>query len=193
MKNSILTSTQNTRVILPDSLKYIRSDVPNNLTKAETQYLLEQNITTIVDLREYSERECKKCPLIDNPNFTYHCLPVTGGNALPKSVDEVSKSYIAMVDDRMREIVDVIMNATTNVLYFCNAGKDRTGVVSAIILHKMGYDENYIVADYLQSKRNLENMLMTFSEANPDVDINIITPQKRYMEEFLEWIRSKED
>lgn len=193
MKNSILTSTQNTRAILPDSLKYIRSDVPNNLTKAETQYLLEQNITTIVDLREYSERECKKCPLIDNTNFTYHCLPVTGGNALPKSVDEVSKSYIAMVDDRMREIVDVIMNATTNVLYFCNAGKDRTGVVSAIILHKMGYDENYIVADYLQSKRNLENMLMTFSEANPDVDINIITPQKRYMEEFLEWIRSKED
>lgn len=193
MKNSILTSTQNTRAILTDSLKYIRSDVPNNLTKTETKYLLEQNITTIVDLRENSERECKKCPLIDNPNFTYHCLPVTGGNALPKSVDEVSKSYIAMVDDRMREIVDVIMNATTNVLYFCNAGKDRTGVVSAIILHKMGYDENYIVADYLQSKRNLENMLMTFSEANPDVDINIITPQKRYMEEFMKWIRSKED
>ncbi len=63
MKNSILTSTQNTRPILPDSLRYIRSDVPHNITEAEINFLIENNITTIVDLREDSEREQKRCLL----------------------------------------------------------------------------------------------------------------------------------
>ncbi len=37
------------------------------------------------------------------------------------------------------KIINTIMNADSNVMYFCGAGKDRTGVVSAIILRKLGY------------------------------------------------------
>lgn len=33
-------------------------------------------------------------------------------------------------------------------------GKERTGVVSAIILKKLGYDEETIIEDYLKSKEN---------------------------------------
>lgn len=65
-------------------------------------------------------------------------MPVTGGATIPKSVDDVSKSYINMVDTQLKETVDFIMNANSNVLYFCNAGKDRTGIVSAILLWKAG-------------------------------------------------------
>lgn len=66
-------------------------------------------------------------------------MPVTDGSAIPKSVNEVSKSYIKMVDEQLCEIVDFIMNVNSNVLYFCNAGKDRTGVISAILLMKAGF------------------------------------------------------
>ena len=33
-------------------------------------------------------------------------MPVTGGNVIPQSVDDVSKSYINMVDEQMYKIVD---------------------------------------------------------------------------------------
>ncbi|MBO5426071.1 MAG: tyrosine-protein phosphatase [Lachnospiraceae bacterium] len=186
--SSLLVTTKNTRSILPNSLRYIRSDVPINLTKKDIQYLISNNICTIVDLREENERIQKPCSLIDNDNFEYHCMPVTGGNRIPKSVDDVSKSYINMVDDNMMQIIDTIINAKTNVLYFCNAGKDRTGVVSAILLRRFGMNDEYIINDYMKSKDNLVGLLENFVRQYPDVDINVITPQERYMRELLEWL-----
>lgn len=105
---------------------------------------------------------------------------------MPESVDDVSSSYIKMVDEQMDKIIDLILTAETNVLYFCNAGKDRTGVVSAILLEKIGMSEEYIIHDYMESKANLKDMIEAYVKQFPDVDIDIITPQERYMREFLE-------
>lgn len=190
---SLLETTLNTRNILPDSLRYIRSDVPNNLTDEEIDWLLSNNICTVVDLREDEERDHKKCRLIDDNRFCYYCMPVTGGNKIPASVDEVSKSYISMVDDNMLQIIDTILNANTNILYFCNAGKDRTGVVTAIILHKLGMNDDYIVEDYMKTKENLADELKSYAIKCPEVDINVITPNKRYMREFLHWLKYEYD
>lgn len=185
--DSLLKNTQNTRAILPDSFRFVRSDVPNCITESEIQWLVDNNIVTVIDLREESERERKKCSLINNSSFQYYCMPVTGGNTIPQSVDDVSKSYIKMVDENMAQIISTIMESDTNVLYFCNAGKDRTGVVSAILLHKLGMAQEYIINDYMKSKENLKNMLDAYAKAFPDVDIDVITPHERYMKEFLEW------
>lgn len=180
-------STKNTRAIIKDSFRYIRSDVPVFLTDKERQWLIDNNIRTTVDLREDSERRKKPCILENDSDFKYISMPVTSGGAVPESPEKVAASYINMVDDVMENIIDTIMNADTNVLYFCNAGKDRTGVVSAIILSKLGYDKQYIIDDYLQSGKNLKDELKLFAENNPNIDINVITPQSEYMEKFLEW------
>lgn len=37
---SLLSSTRNTRSLFKDSLKFVRSDVPDNLTEDEVQWLL---------------------------------------------------------------------------------------------------------------------------------------------------------
>lgn len=185
--SSLLGSTRNTRAILPDNLRFIRSDVPSQITQEEIEWLVKNQITTIVDLRTDEERLQKECPLIHNPRFQYYCMPVTGGNVVPQTTDDVSESYIHMVDAQMDQIIDVIWNAPSNVLYFCNAGKDRTGVVSAILLKKMGLDMDFIVADYMESKHNLEEMLVSYAKENTDVDIEIIIPHERYIREFLAW------
>ena len=110
---------------------------------------------------------------------------------MPQTTDDVSESYIHMVDAQMDQIIDVIWNAPSNVLYFCNAGKDRTGVVSAILLKKMGLDMDFIVADYMESKHNLEEMLVSYAKENTNVNIEIITPHERYIREFLAWWSEK--
>ena len=48
---SLLRSTRNTRALPTGSLRYIRSDVPDNLTDTEIRWLLDNQITTVVDQR----------------------------------------------------------------------------------------------------------------------------------------------
>ena len=101
-------------------------------------------------------------------------------------MNDVPESYINMADAQLDAIIDAIWNAQTNVLYFCNAGKDRTGVVSALLLAKMGMSKEYIIADYMESKKNLKEILEDYAKQCPEVDIEVITPHERYMAEFLE-------
>lgn len=185
----MLGSTLNTRALQKGTLKLIRSDAPNNLSKDEIQWLLQNDITTIVDLRDGGEVKRKPCPLLQNSEFTYFHIPVSGGNIIPKSSDMVSLVYLQMVDDVMWNIISTIENAKTNVLYFCNAGKDRTGVVSALLLLRMGASRAEIINDYLLSAGNLKKMLKDYVACHPEVDIEVITPKKRYMEEFLDNLR----
>lgn len=186
----MLSHTRNTRSILPDSCRFIRSDVPVLLTQADIQWLKENQITTIIDLREAQERSRKPCPLEKEAGFQYFCMPVSGGSEIPPSVDAVPCSYIRMVDGQMARIIEKIQSAGTNVLYFCNAGKDRTGVVSAILLSELHMDREYILRDYLKSRENLRDVLLAYALENPQVDLQVITPQQRYMEVFLDWLQS---
>lgn len=184
--NIHISSTKNTRNILPDSMRFVRSDVPTSLSEEDIRWLVDNNIRTIVDLREDRERAQKPCPLADNEAFNYICLPVTGGNGIPESPDKVPVSYLNMIDGQLIHIIDVIENAESYVLYFCNAGKDRTGVVSAVLLKRQGFEDEYIIEDYMKSAYNLKDMLEAFAKSNSGVDINVITPHREYMENFLE-------
>ena len=65
-------------------------------------------------------------------------------------------------------------------------GKDRTGVVSAVLLRKLGMSDEYIVNDYIKSYDNVKDILEQYVHKNPDVDINVITPKAEYMRRFLE-------
>ncbi len=86
----------------------------------------------------------------------------------------------------MDKIINIIMNAKSNVMYFCNAGKDRTGVVSAIILKKLGYSNQVIIDDYMETKDNLIGVLTEYAKEHPEVDINIITPNEKNIRRVLE-------
>ena len=173
--SSIFDSTYNTRPILPDSLRFIRSDAPYRLTEDELGWLRYNDITTVIDLR--TEEESRACPsiLADAEGFCYRNMPVSGGNAVPKTPEDVPGSYIAMLDEQMDRIIDTIMYAETNVIYFCSAGKDRTGVVSAILLYKLGYGNEYIIEDYLRSGEELHDILEAYGKSGA-ADINVITP-----------------
>lgn len=184
----IFASTLNTRAILPDSLRFIRSDLPKEVTESERAWLLDNGIKTVVDLRTDGEREGRPCPLATDARFDYISMPVTGGSTIPPTPDDVPCSYIGMVDDRLMSLVRRLLSLEGGALYFCSAGKDRTGVISAILLYLLGYSREYIIADYLISAERLSPMLTAYAEANPTVDINVITPSERYITEFLDWL-----
>ena len=182
---SLLRSTLNTRALPVGGLRYIRSDAPLCLTEEEIQWLLDNHITTLVDLRSAQELERKPCPLQDVAGFTYYHIPVTGGGDTPKSREHLYEVYRGMVDAQMDTILETILNAASNVMYFCTAGKDRTGVVSALLLKRLGISEDVIVEDYMKSKDNLLDMLTSYVKNHPEVDIDIIIPQEENIRQVL--------
>lgn len=182
---SLLKSTLNTRALPVGGLRYIRSDAPLCLTEEEIQWLLDNHITTLVDLRSAQELEHKPCPLQDVAGFTYYHIPVTGGGDTPKSREHLYEVYRGMVDAQMDTILETILNAASNVMYFCTAGKDRTGVVSALLLKRLGISEEVIVEDYMKSKDNLLDMLTSYVKNHPEVDIDIIIPQEENIRQVL--------
>lgn len=182
---SLLRSTLNTRALPVGGLRYIRSDAPLCLTEEEIQWLLDNHITTLVDLRSAQELERKPCPLQDVAGFTYYHIPVSGGGDTPKSREHLYEVYRGMVDAQMDAILETILNAASNVMYFCTAGKDRTGVVSALLLKRLGISEDVIVEDYMKSKDNLLDMLTSYVKNHPEVDIDIIIPQEDNIRQVL--------
>lgn len=183
--SSFLKSTFNTRALPTGNLRYIRSDFPERLTDDEVAWLRKNDVMTIVDLRERKEYEQKPCRLEGEEGFIYYHLPVTGGADTPESPEAVAAAYLGMLDDRMKSIIGTIMNAKSNVLYFCSAGKDRTGVVSAVILNMLGYDDQTIIDDYMKTKENLSDFLRAYVEEHPEVDLKTIVPNEENIKKVL--------
>lgn len=182
---SLFRSTLNTRALPTGDLRYIRSDYPGELSDEEVKWLKENNITTVVDLREEKEYSVRICRLENEAGFSYFHMPVTGGGDTPESPEAVGTTYLGMLDDKMDEIVKTIMCAKSNVLYFCGAGKDRTGVVSAIILKRLGYSDQTIINDYMETRDNLMGFLTAYVKDHPQIDINIIIPNENNIKKVL--------
>jgi len=185
---SLFSSTKNTRELIPGSPRYIRSDAPDKLSPSEIQWLFGNEVTTVVDLRAPDEVEKRPCPLETDRRFKYLHMPVTGGDTMPKASSEVVPIYLNMVDGKMRAVLDALENAEANALYFCVSGKDRTGVVSAMLLLRMGAPRDVIVADYTASYENLKDCFGALLRTHPGVDPRVVRPVPEYMEAFLDGV-----
>lgn len=62
----------------------------------------------------------------------------------------------------LTEIVDVVVEGETPVLVHCSAGKDRTGVVVALLLALVGVERERIIADYLKTATNMPAVTARF-------------------------------
>ena len=65
---------------------------------------------------------------------------------------EVAKESIGRV-------VTILADAKGGVVYHCAAGKDRTGVISAILLSALRVPDELIVADYALTQQNLDAII----------------------------------
>ncbi len=189
--SSLLATTANTRQVLPGSFRYLRSDAPIAPSDGDVAFLCRHGVTTLIDLRPDAERSRRPCPLAAHPSFTYHALPVTGGNAMPASAADVPYSYLHMVDGQMDRILRTITEAQTNVMFFCTAGKDRTGVVAALLQRQAGLSRSCIVADYVRSAAHLLERFAAFQASHPEIDPAIYTPCTHFMAQFLDLLDEK--
>jgi hypothetical protein len=65
---------------------------------------------------------------------------------------------------------------TPPALVHCTAGKDRTGVVVAVLLDLLGVDRKLVVADYLATAQRLDQVIER-SVRRPSAQANPIDPR----------------
>ena len=161
-----------------------RGDLPKQVTQADRQRLRELGITTVVDLRSKEEIERKPDPLAQELGIRYLHCPLAGDGRVP-APDEVPLSYMEMADGtgQMAGALRAIAEAPQAVLFHCTAGKDRTGVVAALLFWLAGVSEEDILADYIVSGPYLQQMLRAYCEAPPGAVV--CPPQSAYMSSFL--------
>lgn len=172
----------------------IRSNLPKYLSDKNINDLVNKKITTIIDLRNDQEIEKNPGVFCDNKLFNYYHVKVKGDGRLPSNREAVYDSYIEMVEgkEEIGRIFNIIANSSGGVLYYCNAGKDRTGIVSALILKLLNVDYKDIIVDYISSGVYLREMLKTFITTLQIENIeDIITPKSEIMFSILDYIEKK--
>ena len=202
MRRLILSKTINTRDLggypaaggkITAYGRFIRSDVPFEVSGQDIEILLNNNINTVIDVRNDDEVIKKPCALKNVNQFQYYHYKVYGDGKIPTSVKDVPFSYFEIVDEQtlMLHIMKTLSTAKGGVIYHCTAGKDRTGVISALLLALAGVQKSDILADYLISQAYLNSMLKEFCKCNQEISANIITPKIEYMEAFLDMFYDK--
>lgn len=164
-----------------------RSDVLSEPDGDDLQKLLAERITTVIDMRTEEEALRKPCGLADKAEFDYHHFPITEGSGVPESLEAVPLSYMDIATaESMPKVMKTIAEAAKGVIFHCTAGKDRTGVVAAIILMLCGADRKDIVDNYVISREYNKERLRAFLEAHPEVDRNIVLANEKSMNGFID-------
>lgn len=198
---SLLETTQNTRdlggyLTMSGTLTregiLIRSDVQNYPNDRDFEYLQTHGITTIIDMRGSKDVERRPSGFADKEGFDYFNFQVDEGSGVPKSREMVPVSYLNIAQAKaMPDIFRCMANVKNGLMFNCTAGKDRTGVVSAILLLHAGVRDEDIVENYLLTKEYGKERLELVHKNFPEIDMSIVTPCEMFMEEFLRLFREK--
>lgn len=198
---SLLKTTQNTRDLGGYRTKngtftkekvLLRSDVQNYPCEEDYNYLKKYGITTIIDMRGAKDVTRKPNGFAGKEGFEYYNFQIDEGSGVSESMAAVPKSYMDIASAKaMPEVFKCIANAQSGVMFNCTAGKDRTGVVSAILLLHAGVSDKDIIDNYILTKEYGKERLALIHKNFPEVDMNIVTPCEMFIEEFLRLFREE--
>ena len=145
--------TESGAVVQP--LRLLRTARLHNATDADRAWLASIGLRTVVDLRQWFEIEAWPDALGD--------LAVERVNVAP-SLDSEGEGtffelYLSWLDDSGEAFADAVRAlarpGALPALVHCTAGKDRTGVLVAMLLELLGVGEKAIIADYMLSHERL--------------------------------------
>lgn len=127
-------------------------------------------VRTVIDLRSSAELDERGRYRVERHPVGFHHLPVIDTtwteSDIPKVADDEAGSieflewaYRQMLADGADQFAHAMrilaVPESTPAVFHCAAGKDRTGVLAALILAGLGVDEELVVADYALSEAGM--------------------------------------
>ena len=132
----------------------LRADALDGLTAADVAELVEsRGLAHVVDLRSGHERVERGRGALGSTPVRYTEVEVIGPDDLVRRA-EARASAFARAEPAARIIADgyvELLDIGAPALVHCAIGKDRTGVLVALLLDLAGVDRDEIVADYART------------------------------------------
>ena len=184
---SLLETTENTRDLggyvcfdgtVTRRMSLIRSDVQKRPSERDIAFLIDNQITTVIDMRSEEQRAKASSGLERIEGLFYHHCPMEDGAGSPNSTQtDIPGGYMKIAESKgALSVFRTIAAAPKGVIFNCVAGKDRTGVISAILLLLADVAEKDVVTDYLLTREYGAGRLKAVREKYPDADMNLIIP-----------------
>ncbi|MDX6511542.1 MAG: protein-tyrosine phosphatase [Gaiellaceae bacterium] len=154
----------------------VRADNVRHLSAAGWEALVGHGVRRIVDLRH--ETEFAEDPQVESPVEVVYVDVMDertpGIVALLESDATYEEFYLRTLElchARWASAVAAVGDAPEGgVVVHCQAGKDRTGLVAALLLRLVGVSVEDIAADYGETSANLPQMLARWVEAAEDAE-----------------------
>ena len=147
----------------------LRSDDLVQLTAEGVQALADYGVRTVIDLRWPAEVAARPHPLaLSERNVRYHSVSLLAGDELEWAslCGECSKemwkcAVLEHTRPQLKAVLEIIAGAAAEPLLFhCVAGKDRTGLIAALLLALADVEPDAIAADYAASSAQLADAYM---------------------------------
>lgn len=176
-----------------------RSERLSDFSDADCQRLSELGVKTIIDMRSEEERERAPNRLapdglarqIHRPFLPRHTLAMfeainSGEYAESDAIAAMLRQYDALalehVADYRQVIDDLLAPAAAPVVFHCTSGKDRTGMVAAILLLALGAERSAIVEDYVITEGRIPSVDYLNEAADPAAIEAVMAAKADYIE-----------
>lgn len=154
--------------------RFLRSDCLHRLDEGEPQRLHFEGLRMVIDLRTASEVRDAPSRLEPQRGVEWVNLPLFDALS-PKALAEVEvpegahpllAMYLTAIETRGDAIRAILERMATRrdgtVLFNCTAGKDRTGIIAALLLGLAGVSYTEIIADYTLTSDLIPDLVAEF-------------------------------
>jgi hypothetical protein len=146
----------------------VRADSIRGLTDTGWNALLDYGVGSAIDLR--GEHEWGADPPGDPP-IPVARIPIAPRTGPAWTWPSMLEAYLGMLGEfraEFAEVIAAIAHAEPPVVIHCLGGRDRTGLVVALLLRLAGVDPKTIAADHALSDENWARYNVSWFEEAPD-------------------------
>lgn len=169
--------------------RFFRTASLSHASEHDRQLLLARGVTTDIDLRTYWEAAFSADALATDPRFHYERISLYGfglSDWISYTWKERGDAYTRALAEHSSEFRDVFHAIASQpagaIVFHCASGKDRTGLVAAMLLSLAGVRRETIVHDYAVSS----HYLFPDATSHEDLAKAIAASPPEAIEQFLE-------
>jgi protein-tyrosine phosphatase len=168
-----------------------RADALHRLEDDELDVLGARGIRAVLDLRTATEVE-KGRVHADHLGMVHHHLPVLDDTWSPEDLDPdadageiLGSLYIQMLAIGAPALGGALRLLAAGdqvpAVFHCAAGKDRTGVLAALVLGLLGVPDDVIVADYALTASAMERLMDRLRTDSPEAFTTMTDQPEAYL------------
>lgn len=148
--------------------RVFRCDGMHQISPEGQQALIDRGLRLVIDLRNERELEEKPNLLATHPQIDYHHIPLFRGLSRPNTplglmFPTLEAMYQATLEQCRPTVAQTLQTLASQdegaVLFHCTAGKDRTGLIAALLLGLAGVETEPIVQDYALTAQHAAPLL----------------------------------